>query len=461
MKDLFKIYRSYIIRACVICITMLFFNLALFFGFLFYNYDFNIMYLRSVSEISDSLVKTGGSYLLPPEMEQALSEHFAFAMLIDDGGQVVWSHRLPEDIPRSYSLSDIASFTRWYLMDYPVRTWEHADGLFVAASPKGSLWKYSMTYSVESIKRFPIYLFIALYANLVIILLLALLLGHRFYASLRPLARGIERLSAQEETNLAERGLTGGLAARLNSTSALLQQQKQALSQRDNARTNWIAGVSHDIRTPLSLIMGYADDLERSERLTGEEKKAAASIRENSLRIKKLIEDLNLTSRLSYNVCPLRLTEYSPAALLRELIASCMNRGLTEEYEILPELPPELDALRLAGDVPLLTRAFDNLLGNSIRHNPAGCAIHISASLKADAVCIRFSDNGPGIPQAVIDALHAPEGEAAAQINHPQPHVMGLRVVKQIIEAHQGRLAFEMQDSVCRTVTVTLPYQNP
>ncbi len=82
-------------------------------------------------------------------------------------------------------------------------------------------------------------------------------------------------------------GIADGLAKKLNQTSRILEEQNQQLAKRDHARTNWISGVSHDIRTPLSLIMGYADTLVRDHSMGEEQKKKAVSIQRQSLMIKK------------------------------------------------------------------------------------------------------------------------------------------------------------------------------
>lgn len=72
---------------------------------------------------------------------------------------------------------------------------------------------------------------------------------------------------------MREKGMASELAGKLNRTSSILQKQKEKLEQRDRARTEWIAGVSHDIRTPLALIMGYSDELSREKGLGEEEKR--------------------------------------------------------------------------------------------------------------------------------------------------------------------------------------------
>lgn len=151
---------------------------------------------------------------------------------------------LPEEIPLSYSLTDVAALTRWYLKGYPVRVHTRDDGLFVLASPKDSVAKYALELDTATIYR-----------------------------------------------------LSSYLAAYL--ICGLLARQKAAPEKQDNARTEWIAGVSHDIRPPLSLILGHADSLATSPFLDKAGRRETLQIQKNSLRIRDLIADLNLTSKLA------------------------------------------------------------------------------------------------------------------------------------------------------------------
>ena len=93
-------------------------------------------------------------------------------------------------------------------------------------------------------------------------------------------------------------------------------------------------------------------------------------IQQQSLVIRQLISDLNLTSKLEYHAQPLSVTEYAPAELLRECAADYYDQGLDDIYEIELQIGPKEERLRLTGDRGLLMRAFRNLVGNSIRHNP-------------------------------------------------------------------------------------------
>lgn len=457
MKDLLKIYRRYILNASFICLLILTFNLLLFFLFLLsqFGYKASESFQNSRADVlSRQLTLEKGAYVLSEEAKKQVEEDLAFAMLINPEGQVVWSQNLPSDLPRSYSLNQVASFTRWYLMDYPVKVHTRADGLFVAASPRHSTWKYSIEFKETFLTSLPLYLLLALLSNLLLIFVFAILFGRRFYTSLKPLVNGIEQLTQDQALDLPEQGIVGGLAGKLNEASATLRFQRKALEKRDNARTSWIAGVSHDIRTPLSLILGFSDSLERSSHLNPEERKEAASIRENSLLIKHLIADLNLTSRLEYDSYPLRIKAYAPAALLRSLTAAYYNHDLREPWSLDLTLNSSLEGLVLKGDPDLLLRAFRNLTDNSIRHNPEGCRIQIHGAIEENFVTFTFTDTGSGIPVQVVKALYrtgTPEASASL------PHVMGLRIVKQIMEAHQGTAEFVLSGKVCRFVVLKLP----
>ncbi|MFR4725586.1 MAG: histidine kinase dimerization/phospho-acceptor domain-containing protein [Faecalibacterium sp.] len=77
------------------------------------------------------------------------------------------------------------------------------------------------------------------------------------------MANGLDALAQGQTVRLPTDGFAGELAEKLNQTGAQLQAKNEMLSRRDNARTQWIAGVSHDVRTPLALILGWAEQLEQ------------------------------------------------------------------------------------------------------------------------------------------------------------------------------------------------------
>ena len=119
---------------------------------------------------------------------------------------------------------------------------------------------------------------------------------------------GLSCLAHGEAVQLAERGSLREVAAGINAASGELQRRDAALRKKDEARANWIAGISHDIRTPLSVILGYAGELQDDPALPPQEQEQAAVICRQGIRLRDLVSDLNLVSRLEYDMQPVSYT---------------------------------------------------------------------------------------------------------------------------------------------------------
>ena len=437
MKSLSKIFARYLMTALMIILVTLFLNVFLYIAAGFRIARSTNRQASSSREIAAELQITEGKVSLSEKGYAFLIPDYAWAMLLNDSGQIIWSWRLPNNLNHSYTVREIAVFSKWYLDDYPVTERVTDYGLFVVASPRDSVWKYNVSDNVAVIDMMIGMIPVTLIVNIVFVFLLSLLLGFLFYRSLHAIAAGIECLSEQKPIHLPEKGMTEMLARQLNRASDILSRQKERLEQRDDARTAWISGVSHDIRTPLSLIMGYASVLKEDVSLTEERRQQAAIIELQSFQIKHLIEDLNLTSKLEYEMQPLRPAVFHPSGLLRKIVSDFYNQGLPELYLIELYIDPDVEQMTLNGDTALLERAFRNLIQNSIRHNPAGCTVTVTAYPEKGGICFQVSDTGCGIPKNVIQSLEGilPDTEKA-------PHIMGLRIVLQIFKAHGWKMVF-------------------
>ena len=447
MKSLFRIYRRYIFSALwiagmVICVNLIVFLSVQTVIRSWYEESGSSVLRSQLNRVAAALsTDEEGQISLGADGEAALTEAEAqFAFLLSDDGTRIWGWKLPEGIQEHYTVGEVASFSRWYLLDYPVRVWNCEQGLLVVANSRESVAKYSVEYSRSTVQNVPFFILAVLGANLLLILFLAVLSGYRLYEGLRPIAYGLDRLVDGRRVAVPENGIARDLARKLNQVSRILEVQRQNLNQRDTARTEWISGVSHDIRTPLSMVMGYADSLENDAALPEEARKEAGIIREQSLKIKTLIEDLNLTSKLEYHMQPLRVKDFMPAGLLRQAVVSVLNSGQQGNCGLETEIDDALEPVVMRGDAALLSRALQNLIGNSIRHNP-GCQILVFGKLEIEEdghLCVLgVRDSGSGIPKEVRQTLM---GEKPDEPDGP--HIMGLRIVSQITAAHGGYMSF-------------------
>lgn len=411
---------------------------------------------------TEQAIEKGGIRLSEVGLKILEGTDFVWMMALDKDGSVVWDWELPDEIPRSYSLQDVSVFSRWYLKDYPVRTWKCGELLLVFGCDPEKAVRYDALMSAQCFEFLPVYLKALVIANFAIIILFIVCFGLRFYQSMRPVTEGIEKLSLGEAVNIPENGPMEELAKKLNEVSKRLIRQQNALAKRDEARTEWIAGVSHDIRTPLSLIVGYSDKLSKDEGLSEQNRRAAENMKGQSLIIRQLIADLNLTSKLVYQAQPLKKQVCSPAAILRECAAEVYNDGFVAEacgdsfaaggfsnteqdtgesasdFSVEIVVKREAESIRITADEGLLKRALRNLIGNSIRHNEKGCHVTVFLSADRSRIYWRVVDTGFGIPEIIVKSIDRTDTSV---------HIMGLRLVSQIAKAHGGELVFIRRDS--------------
>ncbi len=447
MKILMKIYFKYFAMSLAVALLFLAVELGITFqlGQHWGEVErFPVGGSQAVGEIAESIkLDEDGQVCNGAETAKAIQATGAeWAMLLSGEGEVVWEENLPDGFARRYFAGEIAAFSRWYLEDYPVIVWKLGERLFVAGYPEGSFMRYNSLMRISEFHYYAKTFFLCLGGAALLALVLILLMGFLYYRKMRALIQAIIGLSRGEDVALSRGESFGEVAGYINETSRKLKEQQEMLKKRDESRTEWISGVSHDIRTPLAIVMGNAELIEEREGVDAQARKAAGMIKEQSLRIRSLIEDLNLTSKLAYHMQPLRLREVSLAALVRQAAAACVNQlGSGEErYPIEISLTEEFQKKRLQADGHLLLRALENVIGNAVRHNPQGCRIQIRGFLEEGRCRIAVSDSGRGIPPEVAACVNG-NGESTR-------HIMGLRLVCQIVQAHGGWVRITLPSEV-------------
>ena len=223
--------------------------------------------------------------------------------------------------------------------------------------------------------------------NLVFIIIVYAVATSGIIRSVKPIVQGIEALGEQKEVYIPEKGLMSQLAASINRVSEKLKTQNYALRKKETARANWIAGVSHDIRTPLSMVMGHASTLEEDVGLPEEARQKAGIIRRQSIRMKNLINDLNLASKLEYNVQPVKRQRTDLVALARTVAVDFLNLDNAGDYPIVWNTAEDTGPMMIDGDPDLLKRAMSNLITNAQVHNPRGCTIGVEVKRRGGNVC--------------------------------------------------------------------------
>jgi len=232
------------------------------------------------------------------------------------------------------------------------------------------------------------------------------------------------------------------------------------LRELESVRREFVANVSHEFRTPLSIINGYLETLQEGG--VGREmmRKSITVMRRHADRLNHLIEDLLTISRMEEKGGRLETLPMNMGVLLANVIehleSEVKERGAHVRLEIPSELPPVMvDEYRIE-------QAFSNLLVNALRHGVPlegdRSNVVISAFLQGSEMAISFRDHGPGIPihdqEHIFERFYRVGGDRA---RHTGGTGLGLSIVKNVVQAHGGRVALESRPGEGSIFTIFLP----
>jgi len=285
-------------------------------------------------------------------------------------------------------------------------------------------------------------------------LMFSVLLGAILARSLtRPLqdlteaTRAVADGDLQRQVPVRSRDEVGTLAASFNRMSL-------ALDRSQRLRRQMTADIAHELRTPLSIIVGHLDAVE--EGVLPPNAQTIGIMRDEAARLARLIDDLRTLSLADAGELSLARTPVEPGALLKRSAAAyqpaAQAAGIELAVEVAPGLPPvSVDAERMA-------QVLGNLLDNALLHVPRGGRIVLAARPAADGVELRVQDDGPGIPpedlELVFERLYRSD---ASRQRYAGGSGLGLAIAKSIVEAHGGSIQAESAPEAGTTFVVTLP----
>ncbi len=223
----------------------------------------------------------------------------------------------------------------------------------------------------------------------------------------------------------------------------------------ERLRTSVLSAVSHDLRTPLTVVVGLADTLARgTTALPPELRSTAADLREQAMRLSQMVENLLDMARLRSGRVQL-LTAWQP---VEEVVGSSVRAveanypGRVVDIDLAPDLP------LLDVDAVLIERVLVNLLDNAMKHAPES-AVSITGRAHAGEVTISVEDRGPGLPEGadrLFDLFEQGNRESRAIGTG-----MGLAICRAIMQAHGGRIEAANREGGGARFTIALPVASP
>lgn len=288
-----------------------------------------------------------------------------------------------------------------------------------------------------------LYFFLPVFIPLVIMFFYRLTKPYSVY--FRQMSDGIHRLAHGDFTGrvvVSSRDEFRKIADDINMASDKLQKAVERGDFAESSKDQLVLNLAHDLRTPLTSVLGYLDFILRDEQLKPEQRKHYATIAyTKSQRLEKLIEELFEITRMNYGMLPIKKEPLHLGELIvqlsEELYPALEANQLTARLDLSPELV-------IVGDGELLARVFENLLNNAIRYGSDGQYIDLRGFVEQDTAVIQVTNYGSTIPAEAIPHLFEAFYTGDRARTHREGGTgLGLFIAKNIVERHNGTISVD------------------
>ncbi len=222
----------------------------------------------------------------------------------------------------------------------------------------------------------------------------------------------------------------------------------------DRIKSEFVTTVSHDLRSPLTAILGYVELIERAGSVNDQQREFIRRVRLSVEHMTRLVADLLDLGRIEAGLDT--SLEVTPITVLaRYALDGLRSAAEMKQQKVETVLSDDLPMVR--GDPYRLRQMIANLLENAIKYTPANGEIVVAAVVEGDQVILRVSDSGPGIPAADQPYIFDKFFRASNVPDDTGGTGLGLSIVKSIVDSHQGRIWVDSQLGRGTTFTVVLP----
>jgi two-component system, OmpR family, sensor histidine kinase BaeS len=303
---------------------------------------------------------------------------------------------------------------------------------------------------VEFIQRINLYLLYGALIGMVIALVLGIILSRTLTRPIRELTRATHAVSEgdlSQQVPVRSKDELGELAQAFNKMSA-------ELSRSVNTRKQMTADIAHELRTPLSLILGHAEAVHDGVLPPSAEN--FEIIREEAARLEHLINDLRTLSLADAGVLSMQMETIEPQRLIQEVSAlyqyQAQKKDITFALEIAPDLP------LIEADPGRMTQVLTNILDNAMRHTPDGGRIILAAQEVESMVELSVQDSGPGLNIENVDRIFERLYRAdPSRYREDGGSGLGLAIAKSIVQAHDGQILAESEPGSGLKIRIRLP----
>jgi two-component system sensor histidine kinase BaeS len=287
----------------------------------------------------------------------------------------------------------------------------------------------------------------------VIALLLGVFLSRTLTRPIRELTQATHAVSGgdlSEQVTVHSNDELGELAQAFNKMSS-------QLSRSVNARKQMTADIAHELRTPLSLIIGHAEAVH--DGVLPPTRENFEIIREEATRLEHLVNDLRILSLADAGELSISLQTVEPQRLLQDVASAYQYQAQRKDVSLEMDIPAPLPNIEV--DPGRMTQVLTNILDNALRHTPDGGKIVLSAREVDDQVKLAVQDSGPGLKnedlERIFDRFYRTDASRQREDAHADGSGLGLAIARSIVQAHGGQLSAESEEGTGLKIIISLP----
>lgn len=410
-----------------------------------------------IQGVSSNITPSNGTYKVNQTAKKLIKKHNLWVMILDQkSGNEKFNIKKPKNIKTQFDYADVIKFSRYYLDDYPIFTQikKEQKDIYIIAFPKESIIRYGNNFfDLKRIQIFPILILVIIFVNCLFCLFLYLYSVTFLNRNIQPIINAIGKLPVglNKQVNSVQE---------LNRLTLAVNSANKKLRKNEEFKENWISGIAHDIKTPLSVIVANTslaiektdnDDLLKNLKPTLIE----------SHYIQNLLNDLNIFARLTNGNLKLNqeITDIIP--FFKEIIIQIINQEIWNDFnfEFIPD--NKLLGKKMYIEKSLMSRVIHNLIYNSVLHNPSGCNIQIVLNyISRNKFSVIIRDNGIGTSTDILKNINKIE-EFNFDISGVRRSGMGLKISNQIVDLHGGSMIITSEQGEYFQTEIILPIESP
>jgi signal transduction histidine kinase len=310
---------------------------------------------------------------------------------------------------------------------------------------------------IEFIQRINRLLLYGALIGAIIALVLGVLLSRTLTRPIRELTKATHAVSEgdlSQHVPVRSNDELGELAQAFNKMSS-------ELARSVNARKQMTADIAHELRTPLSLILGHAEAVH--DGVLPPTRENFEIIREEATRLEHLVNDLRILSLADAGELTISPQTLEPQRLLNEVAALYQYQARQKNITLEQHVEAPVPAIQV--DPGRMTQVMTNILDNALRHTPEGGRIVLAASAAGEHVELSVQDSGPGLDredlERIFERFYRTDNSRQRDGAVPGGSGLGLAIARSIVQAHGGQISAESQIGQGLKVIVRLPKHNP